>query len=533
MPLEWAKEDHFGLNRHARQKVRDILPEGVSSFDLRDEEDGKRKLLGAIYEALAAKGVRYEHEPPTNSAEHQWVRTWDEVLDSRQGTCLDLALLFSSFCVEYNLCPFVIVLEGHALIAVSLMNTLHSWRSRAERNIFDKVVVNREEQKRRLVELIEQGSYLAIECTGFASSMALKERGDSPECLGRGDDGCQTFAAAVEAGERQLLDRLRPFLYAIDVGRAHLARRPGDADAWTGVDEWHSGDASDDPNSDPLPYLLDRNEQEESLGDALLSHQETKPRRPLLCIIHGDEYEGHKHFLDRMEKKSLPALLRFWLPEEADGPVLARDVRLSLTQAGGDNWRDVFWQDIADGLIPEAKRGRGAPTQPAAGASTADAVVNTISGQRLAIMLRVTLSSSTLSGVPLDRLGRFLEFLNDWPNSSGRALFIVCLNFKYERKFDGWKILWLRRQRLNDNLRRYISSLDFTRYTGLYGVCLPELSSITRRDAEDAVNHRLVQRWCRKKLSELDVINLYNSRLCTTDGVPMIILIDEFRKKLG
>ena len=54
-------------------------------------------------------------------------------------------------------------------------------------------------------------------------------------------------------------------------------------------------DSSDDEVNVPrlLPYLCNRSDQERELCLALQQHQQTMPRRPFVCIIHGDEFECH------------------------------------------------------------------------------------------------------------------------------------------------------------------------------------------------------------------------------------------------
>lgn len=533
MPWDWPKESPYLLNVYARQEVEHVLPEGVSSFDLLQEEDGVRRLLRAIYDALRARRVSYALERPADRPEFQIVRKAGEVLGSdRQGTCLDLALLFSSLCLKYMLCPYVIYLRGHALVAVSLRHTLHDWHKRDERAAFDKVVLDRDEQRAKLLELVAREAYLAVECTGFAYSTKLAELGDLPECLDRCAEGYQTFDAAVAAGRRQLglpaeecarYAAARPFLYAVDVVKAHYyyqGKPAAEAERLARAAP-AAGDAGGLPESyDPLPYLLDRSRQEEALRDAVLVQQETKPGRPLVCVIHGDEYEGHTPFVNRIRDRSLPSILDFWLPEEAESEmVLERRVRLSLAEAAGDDCEGLFWKDLAAAITLDPKSSR-------------DTVVNLVSAQKLAVMLNVTLLSSALAKVPLDRIDRFLRFLDGWPKLSGKGLFLVCLSFKYERKFDRPRWLrYLRPRGLNDELRRYVESLDFSRYPNLHGVLLPELRSIERADAEEAVNHSLVRRSYRGRLSEMDVIDLYNSALCTEQGVPMMTVLDKFSRK--
>lgn len=74
------------------------------------------------------------------------------------------------------------------------------------------------------------------------------------------------------------------------------------------VGNW--GNKTKSPIPEFLPYLVDRSDQEQALEDHFnpdLKH--IKPRRPFICIIHGDENECHDAFVERLKTKTLPTLL--------------------------------------------------------------------------------------------------------------------------------------------------------------------------------------------------------------------------------
>ncbi|PNJ91567.1 hypothetical protein CEP14_13710 [Cylindrospermopsis raciborskii C04] len=54
-----------------------------------------------------------------------------------------------------------------------------------------------------------------------------------------------------------------------------------------------------------LPYLVNRIEQEYELGRVIVRNSPS----PLICIIHGDEFQSHDKFLERLHKVSLPRFL--------------------------------------------------------------------------------------------------------------------------------------------------------------------------------------------------------------------------------
>jgi hypothetical protein len=48
-----------------------------------------------------------------------------------------------------------------------------------------------------------------------------------------------------------------------------------------------------------LPYLANRSEQEFELGKAFQKFMKQIPPRPLVCVIHGDEFQSHDKFLGK------------------------------------------------------------------------------------------------------------------------------------------------------------------------------------------------------------------------------------------
>src|SRR5215213_8748878 len=58
-----------------------------------------------------------------------------------------------------------------------------------------------------------------------------------------------------------------------------------------------------------LPYLCDRSSQEDALDIALQRHREHTPRRPFICVVHGNATECHDKFKERLQEYTLPKLL--------------------------------------------------------------------------------------------------------------------------------------------------------------------------------------------------------------------------------
>ena len=220
----WSRMDDRGLARFVTPQASRWLALPISRFDEASELDQRRIMARAIYDALKDRDIRYALEEYHPSAGLQTVRSPSEVLTSpREGTCLDLAALYCGLCLAYELLPILIVIEGHALAAVSLTHGVRDWNGyRPGRELFADGPLR---QAQPLRELIDEESFLAIDCTGFAHSSRLGQGNeDEPEAKHR-TGGVLTFDQAVDVGRQQLGLAGRPFQFAIDIAVAHYGWR--------------------------------------------------------------------------------------------------------------------------------------------------------------------------------------------------------------------------------------------------------------------------------------------------------------------
>ncbi|MFM1872448.1 MAG: hypothetical protein RL398_1870, partial [Planctomycetota bacterium] len=84
-----------------------------------------RAIAEAVYGAVAAAGITYVNPPPSFERQGQKVRTPEQVLGSRFGTCLDLALLHAALLEQAGLAPFLVMQRGHAFVGVWLVEASH------------------------------------------------------------------------------------------------------------------------------------------------------------------------------------------------------------------------------------------------------------------------------------------------------------------------------------------------------------------------------------------------------------------------
>lgn len=218
MSWEWPKTDRAGLARYVLPDAAELFDIGINRNDLSPDANGRRTLLDAIYFSLQSKELRYALEKYNPNDAIQLVRSPSEILGRKEGTCLDLAMLFCGICLGYELLPLMILTEGHAFAAVSLnhdVRTRDAFDRKERRHFTDAILTDVE----ALRQLVAGGAYVAVECTGFAQSEKLPAT--HPEGVGRNFRKMLPFERALAAGQEQLNQADRPLVFALDVAAAH------------------------------------------------------------------------------------------------------------------------------------------------------------------------------------------------------------------------------------------------------------------------------------------------------------------------
>jgi hypothetical protein len=219
---QWSQVESAGLARFVTPQASRWLPSPVNRFDLGQDPDRYRIIAKAIYEALCQCNIKYELEEIKPSEALQTIRPPPAILVApREGTCLDLAALFSGLCLANELLPLLIIVKGHAFAAVSITHGLRDWNGyRPGRELFNARPLEDIEPLRALVD---EGDFLPVECTGFARSRTLgADDSSKPE---QRTDGLLGFDQAVAAGRRQLDRADHPLRFAIDIAVAHYGWR--------------------------------------------------------------------------------------------------------------------------------------------------------------------------------------------------------------------------------------------------------------------------------------------------------------------
>jgi very-short-patch-repair endonuclease len=163
----WVLPNHPALRPvliAAADRLRKETDDGaLNGYQSRDP-NRVRDMTQAIYDALAATGVRYTEPPPSFEEYGQKIALPNQVVGGL-GTCLDLALLMAGCLERIGLHPLIFLVRGHAFVGVWLnkqelpvpvQDTVEFARSRVDLHeilAFDSSPVAQQISFRRAVDL--------------------------------------------------------------------------------------------------------------------------------------------------------------------------------------------------------------------------------------------------------------------------------------------------------------------------------------------------------------------------------------------
>ncbi len=148
--------------------------------------------LKALYNVLREEGIAYISVPASYESVGQKLRLPHDVLVHKQGTCIDLALLYCTCAEAMGLHPFLTLVKGHAFAGVFL----------EEDDCFPILAYN-DASSALTMSSEEENGILFVECTSFTAGSS------------------STFEEAVLSGRRRVLMSIAdPYFEMIDIQRA-------------------------------------------------------------------------------------------------------------------------------------------------------------------------------------------------------------------------------------------------------------------------------------------------------------------------
>lgn len=141
-----------------------------------------KQQMGAIYAALQEQNIGYAM-PPASFEESQRIRMPDTVLEIKQGTCLDLSVLYCSCLEAAGLNPMIVLVQGHAFAACWLDNETFS----------DCLQYDMSAVTKRIAHGID--AICAVECTDFVAGKNTDFDSAEKHAAGHLDDAAKFFFA--------------------------------------------------------------------------------------------------------------------------------------------------------------------------------------------------------------------------------------------------------------------------------------------------------------------------------------------------
>jgi hypothetical protein len=135
------------------------------------------QIAGAIFDSLKSRVPTYIDPPASFEEEGQKLRPLDQVLEQRQGTCIDLACAYAACLEQAGLNPVVVLVHGHAFTCFFTVDEEEGGR-------LPKEVI---EDSTTILNLVDSNLLIGVETV----------------CI----PGPDTFADATRAAKRHLTDR--------------------------------------------------------------------------------------------------------------------------------------------------------------------------------------------------------------------------------------------------------------------------------------------------------------------------------------
>ena len=131
--------------------------DGKASLDgyQSDDRNQVKQQAAAAYAAMEKRNIIYVNPPANFESTGQRVRTPEEVLGNREGTCIDLAVTYASILESIGINPLIFIIKGHALAGFWLVDNYQN-----DIVNLDNAAITRHIRNREL---------LAVECTALVS----------------------------------------------------------------------------------------------------------------------------------------------------------------------------------------------------------------------------------------------------------------------------------------------------------------------------------------------------------------------------
>ena len=253
---------------------------------------------------------------------------------------------------------------------------------------------------------------------------------------------------------------------------------------------------------DLLPYLPDRDLQENEIEAALERLKQHGSPRPIVFMIHGDINQSHDTFIERLQGYILPQILGI---DSVDKAIQ----KCALPWPEGDH---EFRQQLGRNLLDKFK------------SESLEKLNEDLATYSSPVLIHAKCHTNDWHSKKFSILDEFLEFWQDWPKLEVNQILMVCLCISY-LEGDGFCERYKHRS-LNRKISQQLDNLSkrFSRshsqvnskakqFDRLITTVLPKLDNITLTQAKDWANSQDVKTFLENDRSVLklkqDIIRFY------------------------
>jgi hypothetical protein len=269
-----------------------------------------------------------------------------------------------------------------------------------------------------------------------------------------------------------------------------------------------------------LPLLCNRDGPAGALEAALGQWQRTVQRRPVLCVLQGDEREAHDAFVERISADILP---------RSAAAVAAH----AINSLPAVRWPD----DVPSHATPFQIFGpRLASSLQLPPFTREDQIRAALTREKGVTIVRASLFAQDWGSGAEDLLGAWLSLWHEWPKIAAGRMLLVLLLIKYQSATAAHPRIAEITER-NLRLKRACGSIDESGYPGLVICRAPPLTPVKRKHVSEWLECGPVRQWCASTGGAWRVDRHVRDLFAVQDEAPMELVLDrldtvlrEFRK---
>jgi hypothetical protein len=286
--------------------------------------------------------------------------------------------------------------------------------------------------------------------------------------------------------------------------------------------------AKEQPPIDLLLFMADREPQDHKM-DELLAPMVNRFSRPVVCIVYGDQQQGHDKFLERLRHTSLPYLLGL----DRNTSVMSKPVNWPYPLDDINKLPTRLRKNLSDVLCGHSR-------------ATDDEVQRRITTSPGPVLLHTLVDEQTWGHHGVQIVEHFLHFWRQWRAVPPHGLFIcLCIKYHTEQKeapaSQGlWQRLWRRPKQtvaIDAEIGKALGQFDTNPFHPLICAILPKLDDIEKPQLENWARLEITQNYCKaKRLDIFPAIHiLYETWHAETSSraIPMDPLAERLRVLLA